>query len=138
MFETHLDAESEVSYGFHLSSPWERWQLLNFYKHLFTLPGFDPRAMGVAKEIGHRDSLEKYLDTLIPNVRKQLFDRQRAEYIGFPNLGGKLAAETVGGERIFHFHITCNCKVHDVLGPPGICWLRPHEILEEETFCSSP
>jgi hypothetical protein len=44
-FETHLDIQSDVCYGFYLSNSWERWQLLNFYKELFKLPNFDPREM---------------------------------------------------------------------------------------------
>ncbi|KAJ5902335.1 hypothetical protein N7495_002863 [Penicillium taxi] len=48
-FETHLDLQSDICYGFHLSSSWERWQLLNFYKTMFKLPGFDPREMAETK-----------------------------------------------------------------------------------------
>ncbi|KAL4876953.1 hypothetical protein BJY04DRAFT_222629 [Aspergillus karnatakaensis] len=47
-FETHLDVECDSEYGFHLSNSWERWQLLNFYKYVFSLPDCDPRAMAEA------------------------------------------------------------------------------------------
>jgi hypothetical protein len=135
-FETHLDSESDVAYGFHLASSWERWRLLNFYAYLFKLPGFDPGAMGEAKESGQRGSLEKYLDTLVPDTRRKLFDMNRAEYIGFPNLEGRLSARTADGESIDHFHLPCNCKVHDVVGPLGICHLKMDQIVDCGTFCS--
>jgi hypothetical protein len=45
-----LDSEFDITYGFHLANNWERWQLLNFYVYLFKLLGFDPGAMGEAKE----------------------------------------------------------------------------------------
>jgi len=119
-FETHLDSEADTGYGFHLSSSWERWQLLNFYKHVFGLPGFDPQTMASAKESGEKGGLEKYLDTLVPDTRGKLFDRRRAENLTFPRLGGRLEGYTVAGERIPHFHSHCQCKRHDVVGPPGI------------------
>lgn len=33
--ETRLSIESDTDYGFHGTFAWERWQLLNFYNHIF-------------------------------------------------------------------------------------------------------
>ena len=41
-FETQVNRETDANFGFHLTGSWKRWQLLNFYKHLFRLPAFDP------------------------------------------------------------------------------------------------
>jgi hypothetical protein len=35
-FETHLSRESGGDYEFHGTNTWERWQLPNFYKHVFS------------------------------------------------------------------------------------------------------
>jgi hypothetical protein len=48
-FETHLSRESDGDYGFHGTNTWERWQLLNFYKHVFSRPSFDAWEMQEAK-----------------------------------------------------------------------------------------
>lgn len=120
-FETHLDFEAEVGYGFHLSSSWERWQLLNFYRRIFGLKGFDPQAMASAKESEDRDALENYLDSLVPNARRKLFDRRRAGHAVFPDWKSRITVRTASdGSIIPHLHCSCTCKVHNVDGPPGI------------------
>lgn len=118
-YETHIDSESDTHFGFHLTSSWERWQLLNFYKHLFGLPGFDPRCMAEAKE---DFDLEEYLDTLVPDMRRKIWDRNRANLL-FPRLKDRLSGKTRDGQNISHFHLPCDCKEHDVKGPPGISYL---------------
>ncbi|KAI0476856.1 hypothetical protein F4859DRAFT_521444 [Xylaria cf. heliscus] len=118
-FETHLDAEADMNFGFHLTNDWERWQLLNFYKHLFTLEAFDPRKMAEAKEDPDIKQLERYLDTLVPDMRKKLRNRYRCNLL-FPRFGGRLEWMTRDGERISNGSFGCSCKIHDVLGPPGL------------------
>ncbi|PVI00725.1 hypothetical protein DM02DRAFT_707787 [Periconia macrospinosa] len=123
--ETHIDRESGTNFGFHLASSWERWQLLNFYKHLFHLPGFDPRCMAEATEDLDPGKLEIYLDTLVPDMRRKIFDRNRTN-IMFPRLKNRLRGSAAGGQNIPHFHLPCDCKEHDVIGPSGISRLRLH------------
>ena len=120
-FETHFDREADANFGFHLTGSWERWQLLNFYKHLFRLPAFDPRRMAEATEDPDRGSLERYLDALVPDMRRKVCGRPRGD-IFFPRLGNRLGGMSPDGQRIPHFHIPCECRVHDVLGPPGISY----------------
>jgi hypothetical protein len=48
-YETLLSTESEEDYGFHGANAWERWQLLNFYSHVFAHRDFDARKMQEAK-----------------------------------------------------------------------------------------
>ncbi|OTA56229.1 hypothetical protein K449DRAFT_375736 [Hypoxylon sp. EC38] len=121
-FETHLDSESDANFGFHLTSSWERWQLLNFYKYLFRLPDFDPRRMAEAKEDSDRGSLEAYLNALVPDVRMKLSDRYRTSLL-FPRLGDRLGVR-VDGQTTPQTHISCICKEHEVSGPPGYRWQR--------------
>ncbi|KAL2829415.1 hypothetical protein BDW59DRAFT_170460 [Aspergillus cavernicola] len=82
-FETHLDIECDVGYGFHLTNSWERWQLLNYYQYVFKLPAFDVRTMATAKETREKGSLERHLDTLVPDMRRKVFDMDRAGSIFF-------------------------------------------------------
>ncbi|KAI1875489.1 hypothetical protein JX265_004547 [Neoarthrinium moseri] len=126
-FETHIERESDTNFGFHLTSSWERWQLLNFYRHLFRLPGFDPRRMAEAAEDADRGCLEIYLDSLVSNMRMKISDRNRSNLL-FPRLKDRLQATTRAGESVSHFHNPCECKVHDVMGPPGISYLNPEQI----------
>ena len=88
-YETHIDRESDTNFGFHLTSSWERWQILNFYKHLFHLPHFDARCMADATEDPDLGALETYLNTLVPNMRKKISDRNRTN-IMFPRLRDRL------------------------------------------------
>ncbi|KAF2019810.1 hypothetical protein BU24DRAFT_341661 [Aaosphaeria arxii CBS 175.79] len=124
-YETHMDRESDTNFGFHLTSSWERWQLLNFYKHLFHLPGFDPRCMAEATEDLDPGKLETYLNTLVPDMRRKISDRNRAN-IMFPRLRNRLGGNTPDRQNISHFHLPCNCKEHDVIGPSGISHLRAY------------
>jgi hypothetical protein len=117
--ETHIDRESDTNFGFHLTSSWERWQILNFYKYLFHLPDFDARHMTDATEDLDPGKLETYLDTLIPNMRGKISDRNRTN-IMFPRLRNRLRGRSLDGQNISHFHLPCDCKEHDVIGPPGI------------------
>ncbi|OGM49447.1 hypothetical protein ABOM_001703 [Aspergillus bombycis] len=89
-YETHLDTECEVGFGFDLTNSWERWQLLNFYRYLFKLPGFDARAMAAAKDSHERGALERYIGTLVPDMRRKIFDMDRAGSVLFPDLGGRI------------------------------------------------
>lgn len=117
--ETHIDRESDANFGFHLTSSGERRQLLNFYRHLFQLPDFDPRRMAESTEDPDRGKLENYLDNLVPNMRKKLSDRNRTD-IKFPRLGNRLEGRTADGQTISHFHMSCTCKEHNVMGLEGI------------------
>ncbi|KAK8059872.1 hypothetical protein PG996_009802 [Apiospora saccharicola] len=126
-YETHLDSESDTTFGVHLTSSWERWQLLNFYKYLFQLPGFDPRRMAEASEDEDLDGLEKYLNSLVPDMRMKLFDRTRTSFM-FPRLKDRLKFSTPEGQSIPHFHLPCTCKEHDVMGPPGASHISPMRI----------
>ncbi|KOC16485.1 hypothetical protein AFLA70_261g001451 [Aspergillus flavus AF70] len=99
-FEPHFDSECDVAYGFHLTNSWERWQLLNFYRHLFNLPEFDPRAMAAAKESPQRGALGRYIDTLVPDMRIRIFDMDRAGSILFPNFDAGISV-TIQGESEF-------------------------------------
>ncbi|RAQ60756.1 hypothetical protein COH20_010907 [Aspergillus flavus] len=77
-----------------------RWQLLNFYRHLFNLPEFDPRAMAAAKESPQRGALERYIDTLVPDMRRRIFDMDRARSILFSNFNAG-SGVTIQGESEF-------------------------------------
>ncbi len=119
-FETHLDKEAATQFGFLLSTSWERWQLLNFYKHLFHLPGFDPSRMTEAAALPDLDRLESYLNTLVPDLRSKLYNRTRAD-ISFPRLRDRLVLSREDGEEAAsQCNFSCECKVHGVFGPPGI------------------
>lgn len=132
-FETHFDSECDVAYGFHLTNSWERWQLLNFYRHLFNLPEFDPRAMAAAKESPQRGALERYIDTLVPDMRRRIFDMDRARSILFPNFNAGISVTIQGAEE--SSHLPCHCRVHDVLGPPGLCYGKGDDILDSTSCC---
>ncbi|KAI0474924.1 hypothetical protein GGR56DRAFT_643744 [Xylariaceae sp. FL0804] len=118
-YESHFDIEVDVGYGFHLSTPWERWQLLNFYRSLFRHPEFDFRAMAAAKNKKERGSLERYIDTLVPDMRKKLYANDRlGNHLLFPNLDGRIEVKyEAAGEP--HAHISCDCSIHDVGSAAG-------------------
>lgn len=48
-FETHLSQESDGDYGFHGTNTWKRWQLFNFYRHVFNHRNFDAQKIQEAK-----------------------------------------------------------------------------------------
>ncbi|KAK5633590.1 hypothetical protein RRF57_009304 [Xylaria bambusicola] len=118
-FETHLDREADGNFGFHMTSTWERWQLLNFYKYVFALPEFDPRKMAKAREDVDTKGLEKYLDTLVPEAKRKLTDRYRFNPL-FPRFDSRVRAVTQDGQGVPSWHRGCGCKIHDVFGPPGL------------------
>ena len=71
---THLSKESDGDYGIHVTSTSERWQLLNFYQHVFSQPNFNAKRMQEAKRtVGHH-KLEQYLSTLVPDMRRRIWD----------------------------------------------------------------
>jgi hypothetical protein len=129
-FESHLDDEAGAHFGFHVTGSWERWQLLNFYKHVFRLPGFEVRDMAgaICAEGAGREGLQEYLDMLVPGMRGKIFDPHRAT-LAFPRLGDRLRARTEDGRVVPHHHLPCKCRVHDVLGPPGISHLSSAQVL---------
>jgi hypothetical protein len=132
-FETHLDIECDGAYGFHLTNSWERWQLLNFYKYLFSLSAFDAVKMAKATTSGE---LEPYLETLVPNMRKKIMDLDRASTPMYPILKNRTRSQTSEGESVSH-HVDCDCRVHDMVGPPGLCFFGSiFDILEEPGLCA--
>lgn len=135
-FETHLDIQSDVCYGFHLSSSWERWRLLNFYKMLFQLPGFNPREMAKAKECGQKGDLEGYLNSLVPNMRRYILEIERAQSIIFPQLNGHISMNKVDGEEGPAPQFYCACKMHDMAGPPGLQWISADQVIKGSTICA--
>ena len=72
--ETHLSKESEGDYGFLDTNSWERWRLFNFYQYVFTQPRFDPVEMQNAKRSADTDSLDRYLESLVPGFRHIMMD----------------------------------------------------------------
>ncbi|KAL4942773.1 hypothetical protein BDV06DRAFT_235213 [Aspergillus oleicola] len=137
-FETHIDIECDNAYGFHLTNSWERWQLLNFYKHLFSLPGFDARDMAKATIRPERDSLERYLNTLVPDMRKKIMDLDRVSTALFPILTSRTEVwlATRSGEESSR-HVPCHCRVHDLIGPPGLSFFPASSILDRPRVCPS-
>jgi len=112
--ETHLSSASDGEYGFHGANPWERWQLLNFYKHVFQHPQFDARKMQKARRHPtDKEALARYLNTLIPGFEKSIANLVLGDAM-FPKLKGRL---------IFpNGRVHCYCVVHDTVGPPGLDW----------------
>ncbi|CAJ2510755.1 Uu.00g063800.m01.CDS01 [Anthostomella pinea] len=112
---SHLSVDSEVIYGFHAAEVWERWQLFNFYAHVFSLPKFDPRHLQAAAQGTARNSLEIYLDSLVPGFRMKLYCKYRTGIL-FPRLGGKLRHRDTN-EPI---HVPDYTVVHDVTQSLGL------------------
>ena len=112
--ETHLSSESDGDYGFHGANPWERWQLLNFYHHLFQHPEFDALKMQEARRHSEdRGALEQYIETLIPGFRKSISNFALGDVM-FPKLKMRL---------IFpNGRAHCYCVVHDTVAPQGLDW----------------
>jgi hypothetical protein len=63
--------------------------------------------------------LETYLNTLIPNMREKISDRNRTN-IMFPRLRNRLRGRSLDGQNISHFYLPYNCKEHNVIGLSGI------------------
>lgn len=118
-YETHLSLESDGDYGFHGTNAWERWQLLNFYNHVFQHPGFDARKMQQAKRDPDHETLERYLDSLVPNFGLKMGNIYLADAI-FPKLRGKV--------QFPHGRPHCYCVVHDAVASEGLDWRLPWRI----------
>ncbi len=118
VFETHLDRECDTNFGFHLTSSWEKWQLMNIYKYIFRQENYDTRRMAEAMEDADHDALEAYLETLDPGMRKRLHFGNRGN-IMFPRLKDRMEMRSTDG-TVIHRHLPCECKLHDVIGPPGL------------------
>lgn len=73
--------------------------------------------MAEATEDSDLRSLEDYLDTLVPDMRRKVLDANRTNIL-FPKLKNRLRGSTPDGKSISHFHLLCICKEHNVLGPP--------------------
>jgi hypothetical protein len=112
-FETHLSRESDGDYGFHETNTWERWQLLNFYKHVFSRPSFDAWKMQEAKRHSNRDKLNQYLDSLVPNFKKKIGNRALGDAM-FPKLEARV--------RFPHGRPECYCVMHNTIALKGLNW----------------
>ncbi|TVY35196.1 hypothetical protein LSUB1_G005388 [Lachnellula subtilissima] len=110
-FESHLSRESDGDYGFHGTNTWERWQLFNFYKHVFGHPNFDARKMQEAKRNPDKEKLDQYLDSLVPDFRKNIADTVLGD-IMFPKLKA--------GVRFPNGRPPCWCVMHDTIAPEGL------------------
>ncbi|KAF1993802.1 hypothetical protein P154DRAFT_384427, partial [Amniculicola lignicola CBS 123094] len=110
-FETHLSRESDGDYGFHGTNTWERWQLLNFFKHVFGHKDFNARKMQEAKRHPDKKKLEQYLDSLIPNFQRSIVDTVLGEIV-FPKL--KAGVSFPNGRP------PCWCVMHDAIAPEGL------------------
>lgn len=78
--------------------------------------------MAEAKDDQQRGSLEKYLDTLVPNMRRRIMDINLAGSILFPSLERRITVTTADGGTTSH--LPSEITAHDVNGPPGIQWNR--------------
>lgn len=110
-FETHLSRESDGDYGFHGTNTWERWQLFNFYKHVFGHQNFDARKMQEAKRYPDKEKLDQYLDSLVPDFRKNIGNRVLGD-IMFPKLKA--------GVKFPNGRPPCWCVMHDTIAPEGL------------------
>lgn len=71
--DSSIQQESEGDYGFHGANAWERWQLLNFYSHVFAHRDFDARKMQEAKRNTlNPEALDKYLESLVPDFHRKI------------------------------------------------------------------
>lgn len=112
-FETHLSIESDGDYGFHGTNTWERWQLLNFYKYVFDRPSFNAREMQEAKRNSDRDKLGQYLDSLVPDFQKNIWNRV---------LGNMMFPKLKASVRFPHGRPKCYCVIHNTIAPEGLNW----------------
>lgn len=110
-FETHLSRESDGDYGFHGTNPWERWQLLNFYKHIFGHQNFDARKMQEARRHSDKGKLDQYLESLVPDFQKNIGNRVLGD-IMFPKL--KATVEFRNARP------PCWCIMHDTIASEGL------------------
>ncbi|KAH8600728.1 hypothetical protein B0O99DRAFT_681599 [Bisporella sp. PMI_857] len=115
-FETHLSRESDGDYGFHGTNTWERWQLLNFYKHVFDNQNFNARKMQEAKRHLDRDKLNQYLDSPVPDFQKNIRNRV---------LGDFMSPKLKACVRFPYGRPECCCVMHDTFAPEGLNWATP-------------
>lgn len=104
--ESHLSIPSGIEYAFHGTVEWKRWQLLNFYQHVFSLPAFD---VGELQAANAANSMIDHLDRLVPDLRFNLFCEYRTS-LTFSALGVTVQSRTTG-ERV---HEADYSMVHDV------------------------
>lgn len=109
--ETLLSKESEVDYGFHGTNAWERWQLLNFYSHVFANPHFNAKEMQKARRDPNSGALELYLESLIPNLRQKLNNHNHTDAM-FPKLGNRASYP--------YDRPQCPCIMHNQLTSKGL------------------
>lgn len=110
-FETRLSLESDGDYGFHGTSTWERWQLFNFYKHVFDHPEFNARKMQQARQDPDNKMLDKYLESIVPDFRRSIYTKVLSESM-FPKTQARI--------RFSHGHVSCWCILHDTIAPEGL------------------
>jgi hypothetical protein len=77
--------------------------------------------MAQATEDPNLGSLEDYLDSLVPDMRRKIWDKNRSNIL-FPRLKDRLKGEDQAGRSIVHYHLPCLCEEHNVLGPRGITY----------------
>jgi hypothetical protein len=109
--ESFLCKESEGNYGFHAVNTWERWKLLTFYAHLFSLPEFDPRKMQEARHHSDKQELDRYIESMVPNYRGEMVNEHMTDAM-FPKVNSGLE---IHGE----YH-PCECFIHNVPMSKGI------------------
>jgi hypothetical protein len=89
--ESRLSPETVMDYGFHLLSPWERWQMVQLYAEIFAAKGFNVREMLAARRSEDGRALQRYVERMV-DVRKY-HNKYKAGGL-FPDLRGKLIRET--------------------------------------------
>lgn len=94
---------------------------LNFYKHPFQQPGFDPRRMAEVIKNPGLEALENSLNTLVQNMRTELFDKNRPNIFS-PRLKNRLILSSEAVRSIVY--LQCECKGHDVVGPRSLAFLK--------------
>ena len=94
---------------------------------MFGQRGFDARAPAVAKESRKSVGLERYLDTTVPDMMGEVWDRRRAR-LNFPYLDGRLAVHTEAGEEAMRR--LCGAGRHDRQ--------QPHSLLFSEVDSELP
>jgi hypothetical protein len=110
-FETYLSHESDGDYGFHGTNTWERWQLFNFYKYVFSRSGFNAREMQDAKRDPDKNKLDQYLDSLVPNFKRNIANWVLGDAM-FPKLN---ACVSFPNGRPH-----CWCVMHNTVLPEGL------------------
>jgi hypothetical protein len=109
--EPLLCKESEVDYGFYSTNTWERWRLLNFYSDLFANPKFNPQKMQEAKRHPDVQALETYIETLIPDFRRIIWNEHLTDGM-FPKLTSRL--------KFRGDHLPCKCFLHSLPVSEGL------------------